>query len=46
MTRNEFLRLLANLLVEIFNPDPLCTDNERHNEHRAHKHIGHIFVLL
>lgn len=46
MTRNEFLRLLANLLVEIFNPDPLCTDNERHNENRAHKHIGHIFVLL
>ena len=45
MPHYEFLRLLANLLVEICNADPLRTDNERHNENRAQKH-GHIFVLL
>ena len=45
MTHSEFLRLLAYLLLEIFNPDPLCTDNERIKQNRTHQH-GHIFALL
>ena len=45
MTRSEFLHLFAYLLLEIFNRDPFCTDNERNKENRVHQH-GHIFVLL
>ena len=38
------ISLLAYLLLEGFNPNPLCTDTERNNTHKERQNV-HIFVL-
>ena len=37
------ISLLAYLLLEGFNPNPLCTDTERNKTHKERQNI-HIFV--